>query len=341
MDLVDRPIDPYGRGNHPGKAMQIRVLAVILILILTACSDEDSGQTAPVSLVTTAAPATTAAPTTTQSTTTTTVQTTTGTTERPKEPELPLPAAVEQHAQAYCASWPAIDGLLSEDATFATVSSDGWNADTDQVIRGRSAVSAALAEFSAVECGELTTIAGDWIALPISAHRTDGTGLEGIWVLRAGNELISWHLSFATETEPVSSPPTEIDQVIEAESRAYCEIFEIPDERGVETVLSLMSDDPAMYAIPLGYDYAGVEGVTLFMSQTLRSDVITCLEGSITNGMWSAGGSTLENPEIGLSLIGMNVMLHTDGRIHQHFANFTQVTGSTTFGLWGLPLEDD
>jgi hypothetical protein len=35
------------------------------------------------------------------------------------------------------------------------------------------------------------------------------------------------------------------------------------------------------------------------------------------------------------------VMLHTDGRIHQHFANFTQVTGSTTFGLWGLPLEDD
>jgi hypothetical protein len=315
-----------------------RAIAVCLavVLALGACGDDDVGGSvaAPAPSASESATTTTDAP---ASTITTTTSNTGPTTTVTAPYEIPPPEVIEQHARAYCASWPAVGPLLSEDASIATIFSDD-EGEPAEPIQGHSAVLQALdgLELVAIECGGPASVAGDWIAIPVSAYRDDGSGIEGIWVFRAGNERISWHLSFGTEVDEVSAVPTEIDPLIEAESETYCQLFVEPSERGLENILSAMTDDPAIHAIPLGYHYSGIDGVRLNMTQILSSDRIGCLSDGTTNGAWSAGGSWMRNPEIDLELIGINVMLHRDGLIHRHFVQMTQLTG---IGRWGLRID--
>jgi len=254
-------------------------------------------------------------------------------------PPFPPPEEVESAAQAYCAAWPDVSEQLDGDSFYAAVSDGGWDETTDRVVAGHEAVMAALAatSFITIDCGGPAAVAGDWIALPVSASRADGSGEEGIWVLRLPDGRITWHLTYGTAVDVVAPAPTGVDPVIDAESRAYCDLFAGTGDRDTDAILDAMTDDPGIHSLTSDLHYPGVAGVKRNMTQVMDSDIIVCGEIGTTHGQWSAGGSTVDNSEFTFFIVGMNVMQHIDGKIHRQYAHFSQLSGP---GGWGLPVDD-
>ncbi len=315
------------------------VIVVVLVLLASSCSAPTDTN-----------PATTGAPRSTLTSTSTMVTTTspaaptssepapssTSSTEAPAPYEFPDPQVIEERALVYCSSWPDFEDFLADDVALAAVTAAGWDEDTDELVHGRDAVVAALTEFTAVDCGGPVAVAGDWAAIPVSASRADGSGIEGIWVLKAGTELINWHLSYATGVNVVSPAPTEIDPIVSEVGNAFGELMLDTDDRTADNVLALMSDDPAMHDITMGFHYVGVDNVRVSMSQVASSDSITLLESETTNGTWAARGSRIVNLAFDFEMVGMNVLLIVDGKVHRQFVQFTQLSG---WQRWALPAD--
>ncbi len=333
----------------------------LVVLLLAACSDS-SGEATDTTLApttttaaattTTTAPTTTAAPTTTTTAppTTTTVAATTTTVDPAR---LPDPAAMEQLVRDYCSQWPDVAGFLAEDVGFAGVPGDGWVApgaygmncyveEVDEgIVLGRGDVAAALdaTGLSNIDCGGPSVISGDWIAVPVSASRSDGTGEEGIWVLRIVDDEIGWQLNYATDTTQVSPAATGPDPVLETETRGFCALYEGTGYgRSASDVLAAMTDDPAIHNIPHKlHCTGGAEGIKADVASYMRADIIGC--GAVTtNGQWSAQASTIEHPPVNLGLVGILVRQHIDGKIHRQYNQYTQTSGT---GNWGFHLDDE
>jgi hypothetical protein len=326
----------------------------LVVLLLPACSN-DAGD----SPGTTLAPTTVASETTTTTsplTTTTVAATTTtvaATTTTVDPARLPDPAAMEQLVRDYCSQWPDVAGFLAEDVSFADVPGDGWVApgpsgmfcyvqEVDEgIVLGRSDVTAALdaTGYSNIDCGGPSVISGDWIAVPVSASRSDGTGEEGIWVLRIVDDKIGWQLNYATDTTQVSPAATGPDPAIETETRGYCALYEGTGyDRSAPDVIAAMTDDPAIHNIPNSLHCTDADGIKADVDSYERADIIGC--GAVTtNGQWSAQASTIENPPYNhLGLVGILVRQHDNGKIHRQYNQYTQTSGT---GNWGLHLDDE
>ena len=331
----------------------------LVVLLLPACSD-DAGDSPGTMLVRTTmasettttttdapprsdhAPLIIPAPTTTEAVTTTTVD----------PARLPDPVAMEQLVRDYCSQWPDVAGFLAEDVSFADVPRDGWVApgpygkfcyvkEVDEgIVLGRSDVAAALdaTGYSNIDCGGPSVISGDWIAVPVSASRSDGTGEEGIWVLRVVDDKIGWQLNYATDTTQVSPAATGPDPAIETETRGFCALYEGTGYvRSVPDVIAAMTDDPAIHDIPGSLHCTDADGIKADVGSYLRADIIGC--GAVTtNGQWSAQASTIENPKYNLGLVGILVRQHIDGKIHRQYSQYTQTSGTAG---WGLHLDGE
>ena len=316
----------------------------LVVLLLSACSD-DTGDSPGTALAPTTAAneTTTAPPTTTTAAVTTTVD----------PARLPDPVAMEQLVRGYYSAWPDVEGFLAEDVAFVDVSGDGWVApgvpgafcyvqEVDEgIVHGRSDVVTALdaTGFSRIDYGGPSVISGDWIATPVSASRPDGTGEEGIWVLRIVNDKISSQLNYATDTTQVSPAATAPDPAIETETCDFCALFEGSGYiRSASDVIAAMTDDPEIHNIPNSIHCGGgAEGVTDDVAGYLWTDLIDC--GDVTtNGQWSAQASTIENPPVDLGLVGILVRQHIDGKIHRQYNQYTQTSGG---GNWGFHLDDE
>ena len=324
----------------------------VVVLLLPACSDstDEAADTTLVPTTTAAATTTATAPATTAAPTTTAVAATTTTVDPAR---LPDPVAMEQLVRDYCSEWPDVAGFLAEDVSFADVPGDGWVApgaygmfcyvqEVDEgIVLGRSDVTAALdaTGLSEIDCGGPSVISGDWIAVPVSASRSDGTGEEGIWVLRIVDDEIGWQLNYATDTTQVSPAATGPDPVLETETRSYCALYEGTGyDRSAPDVLAAMTDDPAIQHIPVSLHCMGVSSIKTDVDSYVRDDIIGC--GAVTtNGQWSAQASTIENPPYNhLGLVGILVRQHIDGKIHRQYNQYTQTSGT---GNWGLHLDDE
>ncbi len=311
----------------------------LVVLLFPACSD-DTGDSQGTAL----------APTTAASETTTTTAAVTTTVDPAR---LPDPVAMEQLVRSYYSAWPDVEGFLAEDVAFVDVPGDGWASqgtgggmfcyvqEVDEgIVHGRSDVVTALdaAGFSRIDYGGPSVISGDWIATPVSASRPDGTGEEGIWVLRIVNDRIGWQLNYATDTIQVSPAATEPDPAIETETCEFCALFEGAGyARSASDVIAAMTDDPAIHNIPNSFHCGeGAEGVTADVGTYMRVDIIDC--GAVTtNGQWSAQASTIENPAVNIGLVGILVRQHVDGKIHRQYNQYTQTSGG---GKWGFQLDD-
>jgi hypothetical protein len=341
----------------------------LVVLLLPACSD-DAGDSPGTTLAPTTAASettttaasentttaasenttTTAPPTTTTVPATTTTEAATTTTVDPAR--LPDPVAMERLVRDYCSQWPDVAGFLAEDVALVDVSADGWVApgpsemlcyvqEVDEgIVLGRSDVAAALdaTGYSNIDCGGPSVISGDWIAVPVSASRSDGTGEEGIWVLRIVDDEIGWQLNYATDTTQVSPAATGPDPVLETETRSYCALYEGTGyDRSAPDVLAAMTDDPAIQHIPVSLHCMGVSGIKTDVDSYVRDDIIGC--GAVTtNGQWSAQASTIEHPPANLGLVGILVRQHIDGKIHRQYNQYTQTSGT---GNWGFHLDDE
>ncbi len=327
-------------------------MAFVVVLLLPACSDstDEAADTTLVPTTTAAATTTATAPATTAAPTTTAVAATTTTVDPAR---LPDPVAMEQLVRDYCSEWPDVAGFLAEDVSFADVPGDGWVApgaygmfcyvqEVDEgIVLGRSDVTAALdaTGLSEIDCGGPSVISGDWIAVPVSASRSDGTGEEGIWVLRIVNDKIGWQLNYATDTTQVSPAATGPDPAIETETRGFCALFEGTGYvRSAPDVIAAMTDNAAIHNIPNSlHCTGGADGIEDDVGSYTRDDIIGC--GAVTtNGQWSAQASTIENPTINLGLVGILVRQHIDGKIHRQYNQYTQTSGT---GNWGLHFEDE
>jgi hypothetical protein len=259
------------------------------------------------------------------------------------------PAVYEQKARDYCSSWPDVAGLLSEDANFADVSGDGLAVPdksgfskglSEDIIQGRDAVVGAVAEtgLSTVDCGDPAIVSGDWVALPVSASRSDGSGTEGIWIFRIVRDKVQWHIAYGTETDEVTPAPAESDSVLAAEARDFCAIVEGTGYvRDADEFLAAMTEYPLVHTYPEGFYWTGVDEVRTIAPLYPTSDDIWCGDDIATNGQWSAEPITIDNPSHNLSLVGMMVHHHIDGKIHSQFVHFTRTSGSAQ---WGLPLDE-
>ena len=323
----------------------------LVVLLLPACSN-DTGNS----------PGTALAPTTIASDTTTTAASetktappTTAAVNTTVDPaRLPDPVAMEQLVHSYYSAWPDVEGFLAEDVAFVDVSADGWVApgepgeyfcyvsEVDEgIVHGRSDVVAALdaTGFSKIDYGGPSVISADWIATPVSASRPDGSGEEGIWVLRIVDDKISSQLNYATDTTQVSPAASAPDPTIETETCDFCAMFEGTGYvRSAADVIAAMTDDPAIHNIPNSIHCGeGAEGVEDDVATYLLHDNIFC--GAVTtNGQWSAQASTIENPEVDIGLVGILVRQHIDGQIHRQYNQYTQTSGP---GNWGLHLDDE
>lgn len=354
------------------RSRSVRWIAALatLALLLAGCgaSDDATADTA-VSATTTVATTTTQqatttgpplprddpplivpAPTTTIEATTTTAAATTTTVDPAR---LPDPVAMEQLVRDYCSAWPDIDGFLADDVGFADVSGEGWVApgpygqfcyvqEVDEgIVHGSNDVLAALdaTGLSDIDCGGPSVISGDWIAFPVTASRSDGTGEEGIWVLRIVNNEVGWQLNYATDTTQVASVATELDPVIEAEARGFCALYQGTEHaRSASDVIAAMTDDPAIHNIPHSlHCTGGAEGIKADVAGYIRDDIIGC--GDVTaNGQWSAQASTIATPSFNLAVVGILVRQHDNGKIHRQYNQYTQTSGT---GNWGFHLDDE
>ena len=254
-------------------------------------------------------------------------------------------AVYEQLARDYCSAWPDVAGLLSDDANFADVTGDGLAVPdksgyskglSEDIIQGHDAVVAAVTDtgLSTVDCGGPATVSGHWVALPVSASSSDGSGVEGIWLFRIVNDQIQWHLAYGTEVDETSTASTEPDPVLAAEARDFCAIVEGTGYvRDADEFLSAMTNDPLVHTYPEGFYWTGVEEVGTIAPLYPSSDDIWCGDDIATNGQWSAEPITIDNPPHNLSLVGMMVHHHIDGKIHSQFVHFTRTSGSAPFGL--------
>ena len=209
------------------------------------------------------------------------------------------------------------------------------------IVLGSSDVAAALdaTGLSEIDCGGPRVISGDWIAFPVTASRSDGSGEEGIWVLRIVDDKVGWQLNYATDTTQVSSAATEPDSVIEAEARGFCSLYEGSGyARSASDVIAAMTTDPAIHNIPHSlHCTGGADGIKTDVASYFRADIIGC--GAVTtNGQWSAQASTIENPTINLGLVGILVRQHDNGKIHRQYNQYTQTSGT---GNWGFHLHDE
>ncbi|MEA2026291.1 MAG: hypothetical protein U9O18_06340 [Chloroflexota bacterium] len=257
------------------------------------------------------------------------------------------PAVYEQLARDYCSAWPVVAGFLSDDAGFAQVPGDGLAVPdkggfakgiSADVVQGYDAVVAALADtdLSTVDCGGPATVSGDWVAMPVSATRSDGSGTEGIWVFRIVKDQVQWHLAYGTEVADVAAASTEPDPALVTEARDFCAIVEGSGYvRSADEFLAAMTDDPLVHNYPEGLYWTGVAEVRSIAPLYPPSDDIWCGSDITTNGLWSAELVTIDNPP--LSLVGMMVHHHIDGWIHSQFVHFTRTSGSAS---WGLPLDE-
>ena len=313
------------------------LLLGLSLLVIPGCSSDDSSGTA--TTTPTTVTANTGATTSTIEVTTTTV-----------DPALlPDPATMEKLVRDYCSSWPEIGEFLAEDVSLVDVSGMGWDApgrpgtlcyvpNADEgIVRGKGAVENALKEsgFSTIDCGGPAVIAGDLIALPVSAARQDRTGEEGISVFRIVEDEIQWLLSYGSDVDQVSSAATDPQPSIASEAESFCALYEGAGyRRSSDDVIAAMSDEPAIQNIPVGLHCMGVPGIERDVGSYPSTDIIGC--GDIaTNGQWSAQGSTIESPSLGLGLVGVLVRQHVDGKIHRQYNQYTQTsgTGSMGFGL--------
>jgi hypothetical protein len=317
----------------------------VVVLLLAACSDsaDDSADTTLAPTTTTATAATTTSAPTTTVVVTTTVD----------PARLPDPVAMEQLVRDYCSAWPDVDGFLAEDVGFADVPGEGWVAPgpsgqfcwvagvDEGIVLGSSDVAGALdaTGLSEIDCGGPSVISGDWIAFPVTASRSDGSGEEGIWVFRIVNDKVGWQLNYATDTTQVASAATEPDPVIETEARGFCSLYEGTGyARSAPDVIAAMTDDAAIQNIPHSlHCTGGAEGIKTDVGSYPPTDIIGC--GAVTtNGQWSAQASTIENPTFDLGLVGILVRQHDNGKIHRQYNQYTQTFG---IGNWGFHLDDE
>lgn len=326
---------------------RVTLLLIALAMLAAGCSSGTTDTTTTADGVaittTTSTVTTTDPPTTTVAATTTTVD----------PARLPDPVAMEQLVRGYCSAWPDVDGFLAEDVGFADVSGEGWVApgkygqfcyvaEVDEgIVHGRSDVAAALdaTGLSEIDCGGPSVISGDWIAFPVSASRSDGSGEEGIWVFRVVNDNVGWQLNYASDTTDVASASTESDPVIETETRGFCSLYEGTGyARSAPDVIAAMTEDPAIHNIPHSlHCTGGADGIKTDVGSYVRADIIGC--GTVTtNGQWSAQASTIENPTINLGLVGILVRQHDNGKIHRQYNQYTQTSGT---GNWGFHLNDE
>lgn len=337
-------------------------LCAVVALLSAACSgtgggsSETSQASSTTAVTKSALPSTTTSPeaptTSAPEPTPTTIEMTTTTVDPAL---LPDPAAMEQLVRDYCSSWPDVTRYLAENIEFADIPADGWIPagvpreagyvkETDEAVaRGPSEVEAALAMtgFSTIDCGDPTVVSADWIAVPVSASRLDGSGEEGIWMFRIVDDKFQWQLIYGTDVDEVAAVSTEPDPVIASEARSFCTLFEGTFEgtgyqRDVQAIVDSMSDDPATHGIPHNLHNIGVSGVKSDVFWYPPAVIFTCGEIT-TNGRWSAVATMFVEPAVDLALIGFAVQHHVDGKIHRQYNQYTQVSGS---GNWGLPLEE-
>ena len=212
---------------------------------------------------------------------------------------LPDPAVMEQLVRDYCLAWPDVVQYLAADIEFADVPADGWVPagfpgelgfvqETDEAtVRGRDDVDAALEAtgFTKIDCGGPAVVSADWIALPVSASRVDGSGEECVWVLRIVDDRIGWHLAYGTNASVGSAASTEPNPVLVDEARRYCGSWEGAREgtgyrRDAQANLDAMSGDPAIHVIPSNLHFIGESGVGTDVRSYLNSDTVTC--GNVT-----------------------------------------------------------
>lgn len=323
--------------------MKIRAGLLVMALLVIACGSSDGQADAASAAATTEAPtpATTAAPTTTTTAPATTTEPPTTTTTRAlgdTEGLFATPEVMEDLAMIYCSSWPVVGEWLSAEPRFVAVPADGWDPERDQTVKGLDEVVPALAatEVDAVECATPGLISGDWIVLPVSASRPDGSGQEGMWALRITKSgAVEWHLAYMTEVEQVSPATHEPDPVLAAEARDFCAIVEGKKSRDADKVLAAMTGDPAAHNIGNEFAYIGTDGIREMIRWYPRALMITCEEPTLTHGEWSAAGSTLSEDPI--FLVGATIQQHIDGKIHRQYFHWTQTSGRAT---WGLRLSD-
>lgn len=257
------------------------------------------------------------------------------------------PAVYEQLASDYCSAWPDVAGLLSEDAGFAAVSADSLAVPdkggfakgiSEDVVQGHDAVVTAVADigFSAVDCGGPAVVSGDWVAMPVSASSTDGSGTTGIWILRIVKDKVQWHLAYGTDVDAATPASTEPDPVLATEAREFCAIVEGTGyARDADEFLAAMTGDPLVHNIPEGLYWTGVDELRSMVTYYPSADEIWCGDDIATNGQWSAEPITIDNPGYYLSQVGMMIHHHVDGKINSQFAHFTRASGE----YWGLPLD--
>lgn len=291
-----------------------------------------------------------AADTTLAATTTTTTQPPTTTTTEP-ESVFAAPEVYEQVAWDYCAQWPDIEPMLTDDANYVEVPGDGLTIPdpernsfvkgvSEDVVVGRDAVVAAVTgeDGITVQCGAPAVVSGDWVALTVSSASEDGSGTVGIWALRIVDDHVQWHLAYGTPVTETPPPETTPNAALVAEAREFCAIIEGTDYvRSAEAFLGAMTDDPAVHNNAEGFYWTGIEEIGLMLELYPKSDQIWCSDEIITNGDWSAEPITIANPVYNLENVGIMVRHHAEGQIHSEFPNFTRASGEIA---WGLPLED-
>ena len=264
-----------------------------------------------------------------------------------EESPFAAPAVYERLARDYCSAWPDVAGFLSDDANFAEVPGDGLAVPdksgfakgiSEDVAQTHDAVVAAVADtgLSTVDCGGPATVSGDWVALPVSASKADGSGTEGIWVFRIVNDQVQWHLAYGTEVTDVTTASTDPDAALVTEARDFCAIVEGTGyTRDADEFLAAMTEDPLVHTYPEGLYWTGVDEVRTIAPLYPPSDDIWCGDDITTNGQWSAEAMTIDHPQV--SNTGMMVHHHVDGKIHRQFVHFTRTSGSAP---WGLPLDE-
>jgi len=254
-------------------------------------------------------------------------------------------AVYEQLARDYCSAWPDVAGLLSDDASFAEVPGAGLAVPdkggfakgiSEDVVQGRDAVVAAVADtgLSTVDCGGPATVSGDWVAVPVSASKADGSGTEGIWVFRIVKGQVQWHLAYGSEVADVTAASTDPDVGLVAAARDFCAIVEGTGyTRDGDELLAAMTDDPLVHTYPEGLYWTGADAVGAMVTQTPTSEDISCGDDITTNGQWSAEAMTVDLTQA--AQVGVMVRHHVDGKNHSQFIHFTRTSGS----VWGLPLD--
>lgn len=256
--------------------------------------------------------------------------------------EWPSPRMLEGAALFVCDDLNALGFALHEEANLVDVGEQSWDTDMDEIVRGGDAVLAAMSAkgIGAVECGDKVLTLADYVAVPVSTTNDDGSGSEGIWVLKVSEDgAITWINMYMSELES-PAPPSSTDDAKIAEARAFCGTIEGTGYvRDAEEFLAFMADDPTAQAIPNGYHVAGDDGIRSMIKLYPPGDNIACEEGGITNGVWSATGTALTNTGYSIYLEGITVHQHTPDGINDLYYHWTDAGMSPGWdaGTWGMP----